>query len=195
MLKIKEAIIVEGRYDKNKLSQIVDTIIIETKGFGIFKDKEMQKFIKMLALERGIIILTDSDSSGVKIRNFIRSIAADGEIKNVYIPRVLGKEKRKSTHSKEGFLGVEGIDSELLAERLCEVSSKSDIGDELTKMQMYEDGFFGRADSKKRREELLLHFSLPKNIPVNLIPKAVEVAGGISGYREYIKKRKEGFDE
>ncbi len=187
MLKIKEAIIVEGRYDKNKISQIVDTIIIETKGFSIFKDKEMQQFIRTLAKNRGIIILTDSDSAGNNIRNFLRSIVLEGEIKNVFIPRISGKERRKSKGSKEGFLGVEGIDSNLLLERLQEISTQESKKEELTKMQMYEDGFFGRADSKKKREEMLEFFLLPKNIPVNLIPRAIEERCGILGYREYVK--------
>ncbi len=188
MLKIREAIIVEGRYDKNKVSQLVDTIIIETKGFSIFKDKESQQFIKTLAKNRGIIILTDSDSAGNNIRNFLRSIVLEGEIKNVFIPRISGKERRKSKSSKEGFLGVEGIDSKLLLQRLQEISTATDKTEELTKMQMYEDGFFGKQDSKQRREEILLHFGLPKNIPVNLIPKAIEERGGILGYREYVEK-------
>ena len=101
MIKIKEAVIVEGKYDKIKLSAIIDTVIIETDGFAVFKDKEKQKFIRFLAEKRGIIIMTDSDSAGFKIRNFINGITKSENIKNVYIPDIYGKEKRKTEMSKE----------------------------------------------------------------------------------------------
>ena len=114
MLKIKEAVIVEGRYDKLKLSNVLDTLIIETNGFGIFKDKEKMKFIRRLADDRGIIILTDSDHSGFQIRNYLASSIDKSKIKHIYIPDVYGKERRKKEPSKEGKIGVEGINSELL---------------------------------------------------------------------------------
>ena len=112
MISVKEAIIVEGRYDKIKLSQIVDTPIIETGGFRIFKDKEKQSLIRQIACQRGILVLTDSDSAGFVIRNFLRSAIPDGEIKHAYIPQLRGKEKRKSESSKEGLLGVEGLSAD-----------------------------------------------------------------------------------
>ena len=118
MIKLKEAVIVEGKYDKIKLSSLVDGLIITTDGFGIFKDREKRELIKTLAKKRGIIILTDSDSAGFLIRSHIKGFVSEGEIKNVFIPDVFGKEKRKSAPSKEGKLGVEGMDRELLENAL-----------------------------------------------------------------------------
>ena len=114
MIKIKEAVIVEGKYDKIKLSGILDAVIIETDGFGIFKDKEKQKLIRFLAENKGIIIMTDSDSAGFKIRSFIQNITKSENIKNVFMPDIYGKEKRKTEASKEGKLGVEGIKKEII---------------------------------------------------------------------------------
>ena len=114
MLKIKEAIIVEGRYDKIKLSQLVDTPIIETNGFRIFSDKEKQSLIRQIADVRGILVLTDSDSAGFLIRNFLKGAVDKSKIKHCYIPQIEGKEKRKSQKSKEGLLGVEGVTDEII---------------------------------------------------------------------------------
>ena len=114
MIKINEAVIVEGKYDKIKLSNILDALIIETNGFGIYKDKERRDFIRRLAKERGLIILTDSDHSGFQIRNFIANCAKGGSVKHLYIPDVYGKERRKEQPSKEGKLGVEGISDDIL---------------------------------------------------------------------------------
>ena len=118
MIKIKQAVIVEGKYDKIKLSTVLDTVIIQTDGFGIFKDKEKQKLIKRLAQTRGIVILTDSDSAGFKIRSFIGGSVPKDSVIHAYIPDVFGKERRKDAPSKEGKLGVEGIDTEILLEAL-----------------------------------------------------------------------------
>ena len=114
MLKIKEAVIVEGRYDKIKLSNLIDALIIETNGFSVYKDKKKLDFIKRLANERGIIVITDSDHSGFQIRNYLSSAIPKEKIKHIYIPDIYGKEKRKKEASKEGKLGVEGIDDAIL---------------------------------------------------------------------------------
>ena len=116
MIKVDQIVIVEGKYDKIKLSSIIDGIIIETEGFGIFKDKEKQKLIRKLAEKKGIVILTDSDSAGFVIRNFISSIVPNEFITNVYIPDIFGKAKRKESYSKEGKLGVEGVSAQIIAE-------------------------------------------------------------------------------
>ena len=116
MIKVKEAVIVEGKYDKIKLSNILDGLIVEINGFGIYKDKNRMKFIRKLAEERGIIIITDSDHSGFQLRNFIASSVGKDKVKHIYIPDVYGKEKRKDKPSKEGKIGVEGISDDVLRE-------------------------------------------------------------------------------
>lgn len=118
MIQIKQAVIVEGKYDKIKVSNILDTLIIETDGFGIFKDKNKQKLIRRLAETRGILILTDSDSAGFTIRSFLNGIVPKEQLINVYIPDIFGKEKRKSEPSKEGKLGVEGVKSDVIIDAL-----------------------------------------------------------------------------
>ena len=145
MIKINEAVIVEGKYDKIKLSGILDTVIIETDGFAIFKDKEKQQLIRFLSEKRGIIIMTDSDSAGFKIRSFINGITKSENIKNVYIPDVYGKEKRKTEMSKEGKLGVEGVKVQVIIDALekagvlCEETETTERK-EITKLDLYEDG-------------------------------------------------------
>ena len=115
---MKEVIVVEGRYDKNTLSQIVDAVIIETSGFGIFNDAQKQKLLRRLAAERGLIVLTDSDGAGFVIRNFIKGCVDPALVRHAYIPDVTGKERRKSAPSKEGKLGVEGMRPEVLLDAL-----------------------------------------------------------------------------
>ena len=155
MLKISQAVIVEGRYDKLKLSNFLDTLIIETNGFGIYKDKEKLKFIRKFAKERGIIILTDSDHSGFQIRNYIASGIPKEKIKHIYIPDIYGKEKRKNNPSKEGKLGVEGMSEELLL-RLFEnagvSSQKVTADDPVTKYDLFQMGFSGTPDAKENRK-------------------------------------------
>ena len=124
MIKINEAVIVEGKYDKIKLSNILDALIIETNGFGIYKDKERRDFIRRLAKERGLIILTDSDHSGFQIRNFIANCAKGGSVKHLYIPDIYGKERRKEQPSKEGKLGVEGISDDILIKLFPQAGKK-----------------------------------------------------------------------
>lgn len=154
-LKITQAIIVEGKYDKIKLSNIVDAFIIETNGFGVFKDKEKLKFIKKLAKERGIIVLTDSDHAGFMIRNYISSGVQKDRITNVYIPDILGKERRKEHASKEGKLGVEGMSKEVLlaafekAGIACEATANPDP---LTNFDLYEAGLSGTPNAKERKK-------------------------------------------
>lgn len=165
MLKIKEAVIVEGRYDKLKLSNIIDTLIIETNGFAIYKDKQKLKFIRRLANERGIIVVTDSDHSGFQIRNYVSAGISKEKIKHIYIPDVFGKEKRKLKPSKEGKLGVEGIDDKLL----LDLFKKADIAvtsihkdNPITNFDLYDLGLSGTANSKENRRKLLKKLDLPE---------------------------------
>ena len=186
MIKLKEAVIVEGKYDKIKLSSLVDGLIITTDGFGIFKDREKRELIKTLAKKRGIIILTDSDSAGFLIRSHIKGFVSEGEIKNVFIPDVFGKEKRKSAPSKEGKLGVEGMDRELLENAL----KKAGIVEEKTspnakkvlKSDLFEDGISGGADSKAKRTRLLKELGLPERMSANAL---LETVNALYSFEEY----------
>lgn len=172
MLKIKEAVIVEGRYDKIKLSNILDALIIETNGFGIYKDKQKLKFIKRLANERGIIVLTDSDHSGFQIRNYIAAGVPKNKIKHIYIPDIYGKEKRKKAPSKEGKLGVEGMNEEVLLELFNKANINAEnviIKNPVTNFDLYDLGFSGVSDAKQNKKKLLTALDLPEFLSINAL--------------------------
>lgn len=165
MLKIKEAVIVEGRYDKIKLSNLIDTLIIETNGFGIYKDKEKLEFIKRLADERGLIILTDSDHSGAQIRSYVSRVLKKGTYKHIYIPEIYGKEKRKAQPSKEGKLGVEGMSEQVLAKLFEDAQVRTSLTQNtnpVTNYDFYELGFSGVPNAKEKKRALLSSLSLPE---------------------------------
>lgn len=165
MLKIKEAVIVEGRYDKLKLANILDTLIIETNGFGIYKDKEKLNFIKRLAKERGVIVITDSDHSGFQIRNYISKGLPKDSVKHIYIPDIYGKEKRKKEPSKEGKLGVEGMSEALLIELFEKAqisSSKTENINPVTNFDMFDLGYSGMPNARKNKSALLKRLDLPE---------------------------------
>lgn len=175
MIRCSRPIIVEGKYDKIKLSSMIDATIIATNGFAIFKDKEMLEMIRALAKKTGIIVLTDSDSAGFKIRNYIRSAVSEGEIINVYIPDVYGKEKRKVSPSKEGKLGVEGIDINLLKECFDRAGVFSENVDskkeKITNVDLYFMGFSGTEGANEKRKKLLKTLGFPELVSTNaLIP-------------------------
>lgn len=189
MIKVDQIIIVEGKYDKIKLSSMIDGIIIETEGFGIFKNKEKQRMIRRLAQEKGIVILTDSDSAGFMIRSFITSIVPKQYITNVYIPDIYGKEKRKDTASKEGKLGVEGISPKLLAqcfEKAGVVASTVEKSQkrEITLTDFYEDGLTGSPDSKQKRLKLLKRLDLPERMSTKGL---IEILNAFITFDEYKK--------
>ncbi len=189
MIKIDRAVIVEGRYDKIKLASILDAVIIETEGFGIFNNKEKQRLIRRLADTKGILILTDSDSAGFKIRSFIKGIVPAEKIKHAYIPDIFGKEKRKTEPSKEGKLGVEGVKKELILEALekagvfCE-ETEIEEKREITKLDLYEDGLSGRENSDELRKKLLSHLDLPERLTSNAL---VQILNTFLTYEEYKK--------
>lgn len=171
MIKLKTPIIVEGKYDKITLSNVVDTLIISTDGFSIFKNKEKRDMIKALAEKHGIIVMTDSDSAGLVIRNHIKGFIENDKITNVYIPCLKGKEKRKDSFSKEGFLGVEGMSPEIIKEALkksgvLETSEISD-GTKISKTEFFEFGFSGSENSAEKRKALLRKLALPQNLSAN----------------------------
>lgn len=164
-IKISQAVIVEGKYDKIKLSSILDAFIVETNGFALFKDKERLDFIKRLADERGIILLTDSDHAGFMIRNYIKSGIDKNKIINVYIPDIYGKEKRKSSPSKEGKLGVEGMSREVLVsafERAGVTYSDFFNDNPVTSYDLYNYGLSGAPNAKEKRRKLLTALDLPE---------------------------------
>ncbi|MGN0682247.1 MAG: toprim domain-containing protein [Oscillospiraceae bacterium] len=188
MIKIKQAIIVEGKYDKIRLSNLVDALIIPTNGFAIYKDKETAELIKTLAKKTGIIILTDSDSAGLQIRNALRNIVRDGEVINVYIPDIHGKERRKRTPSKQGLLGVEGIDDGILLkafEKAGVFAEKSSVTKEpVTKADLVEWGLSGGANSAAYRAELQKKLGLPERLSANLF---LEILNVMYSREEFLK--------
>ncbi len=194
MIRIKQAIITEGRYDKIRLSNIVDAVIICTNGFSIYKDKEKQELIKSLAAGTGIIILTDSDSAGFQIRSFLRSIVKQGEVLNAVTPDIYGKERRKAQPSKQGKLGVEGIPDELLIEALKRAGAvidgepESPRGEPLTRADLMELGLIGGENSAEMRRELQRRLGLPELLSVKLL---LEVANKMFSREEFIKTAEE----
>ncbi len=162
-MKIKEAIIVEGRYDKMRVSQCVDTVIIATEGFGIFKNKSKKEYIKKLSNERGIIILTDSDGAGAVIRNHLKSFVEPSLIKNAYVPKIEGKEKRKSAYSKEGILGVEAASSADIIEALKKAGAGNiaEVKTIYTSTDLYNHGISGKENSAKAKAEFIKLMGLP----------------------------------
>lgn len=172
--QVQEVIVVEGRYDKNTLSQVVDATILETRGFGIFKDKEMATLLRRLAAERGLILLTDSDGAGFVIRNHLRSIIPPQQVKHAYIPDRYGKERRKRTPGKEGKLGVEGMAPTVLLEALERAGATfldgvpREKGQPITKADLMELGLVGPG-STQRREQLLKNLDLPEHLTPNAL--------------------------
>ena len=180
MLKIKEAIVVEGRYDKNTLSQIVDAPILETSGFGIFKDREQMSFLRQVAERRGLIVFTDSDGAGFVIRNHIKSAIPGKYLKQAYIPDVYGKEKRKAAPGKEGKLGVEGLPPEILLDALRRAGATIEGQDSpgkkgITKQDLMARGLSGGANAGAKRQLLLKKLGLPERMSANAMLQALNL--------------------
>ena len=177
MIKIKQAVIVEGKYDKIKLSGFIDAPIIQTDGFGIFKDKELQRMIRILAEKRGILVLTDSDSAGFKIRSFIGSTVDPSLVRHAYIPDIFGKEKRKTEPSKEGKIGVEGVSEEIIMQALANAGVLYENAVEperpITKTDLYNFGFTGGESSAVKRSALLKFYGLPERLTTNSLVKVL----------------------
>ena len=188
MLNIKQAIIVEGNYDKIKLSGIVDTTIVVVDGFMIYKNIKMQNMIKQLADKVGVIIFTDSDMAGFRIRTFLKNILEGKKVYHAYIPDIKGKEKRKDKPSKEGFLGVEGVSDDIIIKSLSDalkgdfdVKSDNDKR-KVTKTDLFIDGFSGGTNSALYRERLTDVLKLPKRISANML---LDVINNLYTYEEY----------
>lgn len=192
MIRLSKPVIVEGKYDIIKLSNLIDGLIIKTDGFGIFKDKEKQKLIRRLAGETGIIVLTDSDSAGFLIRNFLTSSLPQDKITHVYIPDVFGKEKRKAEGGKEGKLGVEGMTEEVLLEAFRKAGVVSETTTErrrlITNIDLYEYGLSGRPNSQEKRKKLLERLSLPERLSTSSL---VKILNTFVTYEEFTDTVKE----
>lgn len=180
MVKVKEVIVVEGRYDKNTLSQIVDATIVETGGFAVFKDTERLQLIRALAKARGIIVFTDPDGAGFVIRNFLKGAVEPELVKHAYIPDVYGKENRKSSPSKEGKLGLEGMPPEIILEALRKCGATLDDHAQetqgvITNADFFRLGLSGGTGSAKKRSELIKRLSLPERMSSKALIQALGV--------------------
>lgn len=192
MIETDRIIIVEGKYDKIKLSSLIKATVIETGGFELFKNEEKQELIRRLGEKNGVAILTDSDAAGFKIRGFLNGILPKDKIINLYIPDVFGKEKRKAAASKEGKIGVEGIENELLLKTLEGLEGKRKTP--ISNMELYSLGLSGRPDSAEKRRKVLRELGLPERLSAK---RMCEVIGAIYEREEFIMlaERILGFDK
>ena len=197
MYRIREAIVVEGRYDKNTLSQVVDTLILETSGFGIFKNREQMALLRKAAEKRGLIVLTDSDGAGFVIRNRIKGSIPQKYLKHAYIPDVYGKEKRKKVGGKEGKLGVEGMPPAVLEQVLRRAGatflSEKDVEKNslppLTKGDLCAAGLTGGKDSASKRQELLKKLALPEHMTANALLAVLNSCYSCEEAREILEQK------
>ena len=193
MVKIKEAILVEGRYDKNTLSQIVDAPILETNGFGIFKDKKQMALVRQVAEKRGLIVFTDADGAGFVIRNHVKSAIPGKFLKHAYTPDIFGKERRKDKAGKEGKLGVEGMKPETILEALRRAGATIEGEDvpqsrDITKQDMMELGLSGGADASAKRLALLKKLNLPEHMSANALLQALNLLYSLEELTTIVEK-------
>lgn len=181
MVKIREAVVVEGKYDQNTLRQVVDATVFTTNGFGIIRDKAQLQLLRQVAKTRGLVILTDADGAGFVIRNKLRGAIPEGRVLHAYIPDVFGKERRKTMPGKEGKLGVEGMKPEVLLQALRRAGATFEDGaaeppaQPVTKTDLFELGLTGRPDSRERRTALLQKLKFPAHMSTNALLEAVNV--------------------
>lgn len=192
MKRIREVIVVEGRYDKNTLKQVVDATVVETRGFGVFNDRERLALLRRLAAERGLILLIDSDGAGFVIRNFLKGAIPKSQLKQAYIPDVRGKERRKTAPGKEGKLGVEGMSPQVLLEALeragavFEDEESPAARQAVTKVDFYELGLTGGPESTAKRAVLLRKLGLPERMTTNALLEAVNLLYSREEFREML---------
>lgn len=192
MVRIKEAILVEGRYDKNTLRQIVDAVILESAGFGIFKDKKQMELLRKVAKKRGLIVFTDSDGAGFVIRNHIKSAIDGTYLKHAYIPDIYGKERRKASPGKEGKLGVEGMGREVILDALKKAGATIE-GEEaaprnaITKQDLMELGLSGGTGSSEKRKALMKQLNLPEHMSANALLQALNLLYSLDELREILE--------
>ena len=194
MIKIHEAIVVEGRYDKNTLSQVVDAPILETSGFGIMKDKAQLDLLRRVAQSRGLIIFTDSDGAGFVIRNHLKSCIDNRYLKHAYIPDIYGKERRKATAGKEGKLGVEGMTPQVILECLRRAGATFEGEDnavpaaQITKQDLMSLGLSGGKDSSALRSKLLQKLNLPAHMSSNAMLQALNLLYSAEQLKEIMEE-------
>ena len=173
MIKLKQAVIVEGKYDKIRLSNFIDAMIISTDGFSIFKDTKKRDLIRLIAKKNGIVILTDSDNAGRMIRAFVKNLVGEAEVTQVYVPQIKGKERRKTKQSAEGFLGVEGLSDSVIIDALEKsgilAKEIKDNTDKITKADFVMYGLSGGNDSSTKRKRLCAELGLPDNLTANCL--------------------------
>jgi ribonuclease M5 len=193
-LVIKDVIIVEGKYDKNALSQVVDATIITTGGFSLFKDKDLRALLLRLAKERGVIVLTDADGAGLVIRNCLRGFLPPEYVKHAYIPGLPGKEKRKKRSGADGLLGVEGMTPEIIREALLNAGAAEREGEyrTVTRQDLYEWGLSGSPNSAKLRKELQAKLNLPKNLSSKALCEVLTLLGLYEQVPAYIEQERSG---
>lgn len=191
-LKIAKVVVVEGKYDKITLENVIDAFILTTDGFGIFKNEEKATLFRRLAKEKGLIVLSDADGAGLVIRNYFNSIIPKEHLTHLYIPKREGKEKRKREGSKEGLLGVEGMTKELLYQLFLPYAdgARFEPIEEITLMTLYEDGFRGKENSEEKRKMLLRALDLPDNLSAKAAVSAINLLGGRKFYETALKKLK-----
>lgn len=196
MVRIREAIVVEGKYDQNTLRQIVDTAVIPTHGFGVMKDRELLAFLRTVAEKRGLIILTDSDGAGFVIRNFLKGALPKERVRHAYIPDIAGKERRKKAPGKEGKLGVEGMEPAVLLEALrragatfLDEAAEAPAGTPITKADLYAWGLSGGPDSREKRLALLKTLNLPSHMSANALLEALNLLYTKETFEEEIGMR------
>ena len=192
MISLREAVIVEGRYDKIKLSGIIDTPIIETNGFRVFKDSEKLRLIRRIAAVRGILIFTDSDGAGFVIRNFLNGAVPKEQVKHCYIPQLAGKEKRKAQPGKEGLLGVEGVSDEVIIDAIRKsgaviIGEERNARREITKADLYSLGLTGTENSAKLRQALLKNLGMPSYLSTNAMLTALNCLYSFEELNELVK--------
>ncbi len=189
-ISLRQVVLVEGKYDQIKLSSLLDATILTTKGFGIFKEAEKKALLRRLAKERGIIVVTDSDGAGRVIRGHIASILPKEQVMHLYIPKIQGKEARKAAPSKEGTLGVEGMDAKLLRELFAPYATDAVrfSGEAVEKYRFYADGFTGGPDSTRLRALLAKELSLPDDLSANAMLEAINLLGGLPLYEQALEK-------
>lgn len=199
MRKIREVIVVEGRYDKNTVSQVVDATVVTLGGFAVFNDREKLAFLRRLAQERGLIILTDSDGAGFVLRNYLKGALPRDRVKQAYIPDIAGKERRKRRPGKAGMLGVEGMRPEVLLEALrrCgatfedETAEPRETEDPITKADLYALGLTGGPDSAEKRRALLRRLDLPEHLTANGLLEALNLLYGRRAFLEQMAAAEE----
>ena len=192
-LTISQVVVVEGKYDKITLENVIDAFILTTDGFGVFNNQEKTALFRRLAEEKGLIVLSDPDGAGLVIRNYFNSTIPKERLTHLYVPKVLGKERRKVNASKEGVLGVEGMSRELLYELFLPFADGQcrEKVEEITLYTLYEDGFRGKENSEEKRKALLVAAGLPDNLSAKAAVMAINLLGGRKFYQSALDKLKQ----